>query len=70
MTGPSKPRPDRTRLVVLALVGVVGLVWLLQGLGVPIGGSFMVGDPFWASMGAMLIGLAIGLAWRTLRRPR
>ena len=33
---------------------LVGVVWLLQGLGV-LPGSFMTGQPFWAVMGAILL---------------
>jgi hypothetical protein len=46
-------------------------VWVAQGLGVPIGGSFMVGDNFWAFAGIALIALAIVYAtWPRLRRNR
>lgn len=62
---------DRTRLVVASLVGLMGLVWLLQGLGAPIGGSFMVGDPFWAwAGGATAVGAVIFAAWPRLRGRR
>jgi ABC-type multidrug transport system permease subunit len=62
MTGQRTQRPDRTRLVVSALVAFVGLVWIAQGLGAPIGGGFMVGDLFWAYAGLVLVALAIGYA--------
>lgn len=55
-------------LVVAVVVALVGLVWIAQGLGVPIGGSFMVGDPFWAVAGAALVVAGGFLAWRALRR--
>ena len=59
---------DRTRVIVAAIVGLVGLVWVAQGLGVPIGGSFMVGDMFWAYAGAVLVAFAVGYAaWPRLR---
>jgi hypothetical protein len=59
---------DRSRLVVAVVVGLTGLVWLLQGLGAPIGGSFMVGDRFWAyAGGALLIGAFVYAAWPRLR---
>jgi hypothetical protein len=48
----------------------VGTVWLLQGLGVLAGNSFMVGDPLWAVAGAVLLagGVAVGIsAWRGRR---
>ena len=62
MTGQRTQRPDRTRLVVSVLVALVGLVWIAQGLGAPIGGGFMVGDLFWAYAGLVLVALAIGYA--------
>ena len=60
---------DRTRLVVAVLFALVGAVWIAQGLGVPIGGGFMVGDIFWSYAGAavMVLALAYG-AWPRLRR--
>jgi len=60
---------DRTRVIVAAVVALVGFVWILQGLGVPIGGSFMVGNSIWVVVGAALVILA-GLygAWPRLRR--
>lgn len=42
------------RLVLAALLGLVGIVWIGQGLGL-VPGSFMTGDPFWAVMGAALV---------------
>ena len=51
------------------VVGLTGAVWVAQGLGMPIGGSFMVGDRSWAYAGAALIAVAAGLfAWPRLRR--
>ena len=51
-----------------SLIAVVGLVWALQGLGVPIGGGFMVGNPTWIWLGAGLMVLALGYAaWPRLR---
>ena len=50
----------------------VGAVWLLQGLGVLTGSSFMVGDPLWAMAGGVLLagGVAVGIiAWRGRRSP-
>ena len=69
MTEPATPRSDRNRLVVAVVVALVGLVWLAQGLGAPIGGGFMVGDPFWAVAGVVLIAAAAAYAaWPRLRR--
>jgi hypothetical protein len=52
------------------VAALVGLVWIAQGLGVPIGrGSFMIGDPFWSWAGAGLVVVAAGYAaWPRLRR--
>jgi hypothetical protein len=59
---------DRTRYLVAVVVGLTGFVWLLQGLGAPIGGSFMVGDPFWAYAGALVVVVSIAYgAWPRLR---
>lgn len=52
---------DRTRLIVAAIAGLVGLVWLGQGIGL-IPGSFMSSDPLWAALGALLIAGAAGYA--------
>ena len=52
---------NRSRLIVAALLGVVGLVWIGQGLGY-IGGSFMTRDLKWAVIGAVVLMGAIGLA--------
>ncbi len=60
---------DRTRIIVAGVVALVGFVWLLQGLGVPIGGGFMVGNGTWVVVGAALVVLAgIYGAWPRLRR--
>jgi hypothetical protein len=60
---------ERTRLIVATVIALVGVVWIAQGLGVPIGGSFMVGDMFWAYVGFALVVLAFGYAaWPRLRR--
>lgn len=55
--------------MIASLIAAVGLVWLLQGLGVPIGGGFMVGNPTWSWIGAglMVAALAYG-AWPRIRR--
>jgi len=61
---------DRTRYVIAAIAGLVGLVWALQGMGAPIGGSFMIGDPFWILAGLALVAVALAYAaWPKLRRP-
>jgi hypothetical protein len=66
---PGSPRRDRTRFVLAAIAALVGLVWALQGLGAPIGGSFMIGDPFWTWAGLALVAAAGAYAvWPRLRR--
>lgn len=63
-------RFPRVGLVIAVAVALTGVVWIAQGLGVPIGGSFMVGDPFWAIAGAVLVALAAVIAWRVRRAER
>jgi len=53
----------RLRLVTVtvgAIISLIGLVWLLQGIGV-LPGSLMSGSEFWAIAGAfaVLVGLLI-----------
>ncbi len=60
---------DRTRLIIAAVMALVGLVWAAQGLGAQIGRSFMIGDPFWILAGVALIVAGVGYAaWPRLRR--
>jgi hypothetical protein len=63
-------RSGQTRFVLAAIAALVGFVWVLQGLGVPIGrGSFMIGDSFWTWAGAALVIAALVYgAWPPLRR--
>jgi hypothetical protein len=69
VSGPSSPRGDRTRLVIAAVLALTGLVWAAQGLGAPIGGSFMIGDRFWTLAGVALLVAALAIAtWPRLRR--
>jgi hypothetical protein len=58
-----------SRLVLAALVALVGLVWIGQGIGA-IGGSVMTGSPFWAVVGAVLIVIALAIVVMERRRPR
>jgi hypothetical protein len=53
-----------TTLIVAAVLGLAGLVFVLQGLGAPLGRSFMIGDLRWTAIGAVLLIIATGLAWR------
>jgi hypothetical protein len=41
-------------LIVGGLLSLVGVVWLLQGVGI-LPGSFMTGQSFWAVMGAIFL---------------
>jgi hypothetical protein len=61
-------------LIVGGLMALVGVVWLLQGVGI-LPGSFMTGQPFWAVMGTiflvvggLLVFAGLRLGWR--RRAR
>ena len=57
-------------IVISVLVGLLGLVWVGQGVGL-IRGSFMTGDPKWAVIGAVLIvAAAAGVVWSLRRRSR
>ena len=59
---------QRTRWAVIAVVVLVGLVWIGQGTGFLQGSSFMVGDPFWAFAGLALVVAGAVLTAMTLRR--
>lgn len=62
-------RSPRVTLVIAAVAALTGAVWIAQGLGVPIGGSFMIGDPFWSLAGlALVVGSVASVAWPRLRR--
>ena len=55
-------------LIVGAILLLVGLLWLGQGVGL-IGGSFMTGEALWAVIGAVCIAIGAlmiraGLRWR------
>jgi hypothetical protein len=55
--------------VIALLIAAVGAVWALQGLGVPIGGGFMVGNPAWIWIGGALVAVALAYGlWPRLRR--
>jgi hypothetical protein len=59
---------QRTRWVIIAVLLLVGLVWIGQGTGILQGSSFMVGDRFWAFAGLALMAAGGVLAALTLRR--
>ena len=54
------------RYLFAAVLVVVGLVWIGQGLGF-IGGSGMSGQQIWALIGSVLLIGGVYLAWRTRR---
>ena len=56
-----------TRLVLAAVLAIVGIIWLGQGLGI-IAGSFMTGSLFWAAVGAVLLAGAVLLVLLERRR--
>ena len=41
-----------TSILLATLAALVGLIWIVQGLGAPIGRSFMVGDLRWTAAAA------------------
>lgn len=51
------------------VLGLIGLVWLLQGIGV-LGGSFMSGSSVWATIGLVLVLAGAWLAVGQNRRRR
>ena len=59
---------QRTRWAIIAVVMLVGLVWIGQGTGLLQGSSFMVGDPLWAVVGLTLVVAGGIVATVSLRR--
>jgi hypothetical protein len=59
----------RTRLIVAVVMVLIGLVWIAQGLAIVKGTGFMDGDPLWAVVGIVLIGIAAVIA-RSANRSR
>jgi hypothetical protein len=53
----------RGRIVVGALMCVVGTVWFFQGIGV-LKGSFMTGEGFWTVVGVILFALGLRMVLR------
>jgi uncharacterized membrane protein len=56
----------RLKLAVAIVLGVVGTVWIGQGMGI-LPGSFMSGDRFWAVAGMVAVAVGAYIAWDTLR---
>jgi hypothetical protein len=61
-------RPNGVLLAVAAVAALAGIVFALQGLGAPIGHSFMIGDLRWTAIGLVLVVGAAAVALRSLRR--
>ena len=60
----------RVRTIPSIVLIAMGAVWIGQGTGLLRGGSFMVGDPRWAAIGAGCVLVGIVLGWREVRRRR
>ncbi len=58
-----------TRIIGLVLF-LVGGVWFLQGIGVHIGKSFMIGDSTWIIIGAIVALVGLVLLLRPRRRQQ
>jgi hypothetical protein len=61
-------RPSATLLGLAVLDAIAGGTFTLQGIGVPIGHSFMVGDLRWTAIGVVMLALAGAVGWLQLRR--
>lgn len=60
----------RTSLIIVGvLLAAVGAVWTFQGLGY-LEGSPMTGESFWATVGPIVAGLGVALAWVAWRGPK
>ena len=59
---------QRTRWAIIAVLVLVGAVWIGQGTGMLQGSGFMVGDSFWAIAGLALVVAGGILAVLSLRR--
>lgn len=61
---------DRPGLVIAGVVGLVGLVFVAQGVGAPIGHSFMIGDLRWTAIGLAMLAASAGTLWWERRRSQ
>jgi len=60
----------RVAVILIGLaMAVIGAVWTFQGLGY-LKGSPMTGVTFWATVGPVLAGLGVALAFVGWRRPK
>jgi len=53
-------------IVIGVVLGLVGAVWVLQGIGL-LKGSFMTGQPVWAVIGLVLLGFSVRALLAALR---
>jgi predicted Co/Zn/Cd cation transporter (cation efflux family) len=60
----------RSRAVLAIILVALGLVWVGQGTGLLKGSSFMVGDPTWTAIGALLVVVGLAVAAVELKRRR
>ena len=60
----------RTRWIIAAVLILIGVAWMGQGLGLFPGTGFMDGDTTWAVIGALLLGVGIVVGWSALRMRR
>jgi hypothetical protein len=58
-----------SRLIVGLVLGLLGLLWLGQGVGL-IGGSVMTGSGVWTVIGAVLLVGGAAIVALEVRRPR
>jgi hypothetical protein len=55
------------RVIIAILLGLAGLIWFLQGIGV-LPGSVMSGSTFWAVAGLVVLALTVVVVVAELRR--
>jgi predicted Co/Zn/Cd cation transporter (cation efflux family) len=60
----------RTRWIAAAVMAIVGLIWMGQGLGIIRGSSFMVGDGRWTIAGSGMVVAGVVVAWKAVRNRR
>ena len=58
---------NRSRIVLSIILGIVGLVWIAQGLGY-VRGSFMTSDMKWTIIGTVILVVALVLAVSARRK--
>jgi hypothetical protein len=61
---------EPVRLIAASFLGLTGAVFIAQGLGAPIGRSFMIGDLRWTGIGIVLVGVAAILVLLAFRATR